>query len=259
MGGVQLVGVAMDRGCDCYSSIPGIAVNWFATGADTTRLYLVMKAERLRASGVDRSFAAIVAVAADYMPEGALDAARQEGPIGYHANNDIWASQIAGNDVVLIGDAAGAPDPSQGHGTALLFRDVRELSDLLLAERDWPGAIAEFAERRNRYFAVIREYDRWSCLLASSATRKAPKPTACAKGTSGRNRTTRPSAASRSSRHAVPTDWSRTKRRGVRTSARPRGLTRGSARALPRVLRGLDLDSHMSRRVPRRRRGLLPA
>jgi 2-polyprenyl-6-methoxyphenol hydroxylase-like FAD-dependent oxidoreductase len=67
--------------------------------------------------------------------------------------------------VVLIGDAAGSPDPSVGHGTPLLFRDVRELSELLLSERDWRAAVAEYAVRRERYFDVIREYDRWRCII----------------------------------------------------------------------------------------------
>jgi menaquinone-9 beta-reductase len=62
---------------------------------------------------------------------------------------------------VLIGDAAGAPDPTQGHGTALLFHDVRALSELLLTESDWESAIEEFAGRRRRAFAVIREVDCW--------------------------------------------------------------------------------------------------
>jgi menaquinone-9 beta-reductase len=114
---------------------------------------------------VDRSFAALATVAAALMPEGALATVRQAGPIGFFPNSDIWASQMAGNRVVLIGDAAGAPDPSQGHGTAMLFRDVRALSELLRGERTWDAAIAAFAERRGTAFAVVREYDRWRAIL----------------------------------------------------------------------------------------------
>ncbi len=165
-GGVLVAGVRTnDRRSDNVAWIDGEAVNWFAAGADATRLYLVMTAARLRETGTDRSFAAIVAYASPFMPEGALTEVEQIGPIGFFPNNDIWSSQIAGNDVVLIGDAAGAPDPTVGMGTALLFHDVRVLSELLLAERDWRIAIATCARRRERYFAVIRENDRWRCLL----------------------------------------------------------------------------------------------
>jgi 2-polyprenyl-6-methoxyphenol hydroxylase-like FAD-dependent oxidoreductase len=134
---------------------------WFDQSASATRLYLRMSAERLRESGVDRSFAAFVSYAAAFMPEGALAGAQQAGPIGFFPNSNVWASRIAGDGVVLIGDAAGAADPSGGLGTSLLFRDVRELRDLLLSERDWAAAVAEFALRRGRYYEVVRAYDRW--------------------------------------------------------------------------------------------------
>jgi 2-polyprenyl-6-methoxyphenol hydroxylase-like FAD-dependent oxidoreductase len=161
MGGVLISGADYEREWDNFSWTPAEAVNWFAAGPEMTRLYLVMPAQRLRQTGVDRSFPALVAFAAEHMPEGALQSVEQQGPIGFFPNNDIWASRIAGNDVVLIGDAAGAPDPTQGHGTAMLFHDVRALSELLLSELDWEIAIAEFADRRRRAFAVIREVDCW--------------------------------------------------------------------------------------------------
>jgi menaquinone-9 beta-reductase len=165
-GGVAVSGVRTeDRETDNVAGPPGTGVNWFARGAGTHRLYLMMTHERLREHGIDCSFDALVAFAAGYMPDGALEAVRQEGPIGFFPNSDTWATRIAGNDVVLIGDAAGSPDPTQGHGTALVFRDVRELSDLLLEREDWPAAIDEFAERRTRYFDVIHEYDRWLNIL----------------------------------------------------------------------------------------------
>jgi len=161
-GGVAVSGVhTEDRDTDNVAGPPGFGVNWFAQGAETTRLYLMMTHERLRERAIDRSFDALVEFAAGYMPDGALDAVRQEGPIGFFPNSDTWATRIAGNDVVLIGDAAGSPDPTQGFGTSLVFRDVRELSDLLLETEAWSEAIHEYAERRSRYFDVIREYDRW--------------------------------------------------------------------------------------------------
>jgi menaquinone-9 beta-reductase len=161
MGGVLISGAIYDRLLDHFSWVPGEAVNWFAAGPDMTRLYLVMTARRLRETGVDRSFAALVDFAAGHTQEGVLDHVEQQGPIGFFPNNDIWASRIAGNDVVLIGDAAGAADPTQGHGTSLLFHDVRALSELLLSESLWESAIEDFAERRHRAFAVIHAVDCW--------------------------------------------------------------------------------------------------
>jgi len=165
-GGVAVSGVRSDdRETDNVAGPPGIGVNWFAQGAETHRLYLMMSHEKLRENAIDRSFDALVAFASRYMPDGALDGVRQEGPIGFFANSDTWATQVAGNDVVLIGDAAGSPDPTQGHGTSLVFRDVRELSDLLLDSEAWPEAIQEYALRRRRYFDVMHQYDRWKNIL----------------------------------------------------------------------------------------------
>jgi 2-polyprenyl-6-methoxyphenol hydroxylase-like FAD-dependent oxidoreductase len=161
MGGVALTGASIDRETDNYSWDAGEAVNWFAAGPTLTRLYLIMSASRLRQTGVDRSFAALLTYAAAQMPAGALAQAQQAGPIGYFASSDTWASQIAGNGVVLIGDAAGSPDPCQGHGTPLLFRDVRRLHELLLSNTDWDAAATEFVTHRQRAFAVIQAFDRW--------------------------------------------------------------------------------------------------
>jgi 2-polyprenyl-6-methoxyphenol hydroxylase-like FAD-dependent oxidoreductase len=161
-GGPLVSGVRSDdRHADNIGDWDDVRVNWFATGNAMTRLYLRAPAERLRALGVDRSFEALVAVAARAMPEGALDAARLEGPIGFFANSDIWASRLVGDNIVLIGDAAGSADPSYGLGTCLLFRDVRELSELLIADHDWASAIREFSVRRSRYYDVIHARDRW--------------------------------------------------------------------------------------------------
>jgi menaquinone-9 beta-reductase len=161
MGGVLISGAVYDRRRNSFSWAPVEAVNWFAAGPEMTRLYLVMTAQRLRETGVDRSFAALIDFAARHAPQGLLENVEQQGPIGFFPNNDVWASRIVGNDVVLIGDAAGAPDPTQGHGTALLFHDVRALSELLLSESNWENAIEEFADQRRRAFAVIHEVDCW--------------------------------------------------------------------------------------------------
>ena len=115
------------------------------------------------------------------MPEGALAEVQQEGPIAFFPNSDIWATKIAGNGVALIGDAAGAPDPTVGQGTALIFHDVRALSELLLSERNWDAATEEYAARRRRYFDVILALDRWS--PSSSTPSAARKPIASGKAT----------------------------------------------------------------------------
>lgn len=174
-GGVLVTGLPTHWSVLSYASTPPAGFFWFAQSAAAARLYFRMSAERLRETGIDRSFEAFVTAAAEFMPEGALDGAQQAGPLGFFPNSNVWASRIAGNQVVLIGDAAGAADPSGGLGTSLLFRDVRELRDLLLGERDWETAIAEFAVRRQRYYEVVREFDRWMSQLLAEVGEEADR------------------------------------------------------------------------------------
>lgn len=160
-GGVLIANGHVAPGALNYAWNPGEMVIWFAAGESHTRLYASMQAERLRDRGLDRSYDAFVRFAAERLPEGALANAEQAGPVGFFPNSCTWASELTGNGVVLIGDAAGAPDPSQGHGTSLLFWDVRQLRELLLESADWEGALRVFAERRQHVYNVIRTIDHW--------------------------------------------------------------------------------------------------
>ena len=148
-----------------WATTPAAAVGWFATGVDSCRVYIRLTANEVRETGVGRTADAFVAFAATYMPEGTLDHAQQAGPIGFFPNSCTWSSRITLGHMVLVGDAAGALDPTQGLGTSLLFRDVRELSELLTTDGDWDRATSEFARRRLAYYAVLRAYDRWCALL----------------------------------------------------------------------------------------------
>jgi 2-polyprenyl-6-methoxyphenol hydroxylase-like FAD-dependent oxidoreductase len=162
-GGLLVSGVAWDT--FGWAATPAAAVGWLATGPDVGRVYIRLTADRVHASGVGRDSASFVAFAAESMPRGTLDGAEQAGPMGFFPNSCTWSSRIAGGHVVLVGDAAGALDPTQGMGTSLLFRDVRLLSELLLADSDWALATTEFARQRQAYYAVLRAYDRWCALL----------------------------------------------------------------------------------------------
>ncbi|MGZ5415792.1 MAG: FAD-dependent oxidoreductase [Nocardioides sp.] len=148
-----------------WATKPAAAVGWFVTGADSCRVYIRLTADRVRETGVGRSFDAFVAFASRSMPQGALDNARQAGPMGFFPNSSTWPSRIALAHMVLVGDAAGSVDPTQGLGTSLLFRDVRALSELLMSDGDWDRATSEFARQRQAYYEALRAYDRWCALV----------------------------------------------------------------------------------------------
>jgi len=161
LGGVLVAGANFERSAVNYAWSPGEMVIWFAAGADHMRLYVTLPADRLRATGIDRSFDTLIGFVAERLPKGTVSNSEQAGPIGFFSNCGTWASELAGDGIVLIGDAAGAPDPSQGHGTSLLFWDVRVLSELLFASTNWDNAIRAYAEQRRRVYDVMLAYDRW--------------------------------------------------------------------------------------------------
>jgi 2-polyprenyl-6-methoxyphenol hydroxylase-like FAD-dependent oxidoreductase len=165
-GGLLLSGVQCGNAFG-WASTPAAAVGWLATSADTCRVYIRLTADRVRETAVGRSADAFVSFASTFMPEGTLEGAQQAGPVGFFPNSCTWSSRIGLGPKVLVGDAAGAVDPTQGMGTSLLFRDVRALSELLLGGGDWDQAIGEFARQREGYYEVLRAYDRWCALLDS--------------------------------------------------------------------------------------------
>jgi hypothetical protein len=149
------------------------------------------------------------------MPGGTLDGARKAGPLGFLPNSCTWSSRIALGHVVL-GDAAGALDPTQGLGTSLLFRDVRALSDLLTADRDRERATSEFARQRQAYYEVLRAYDRWCALLDSEEGPEADRRRELNASARERDPALGGFAASKP---AARTGWYRMKRRVGSTSA----------------------------------------
>lgn len=163
-GGLLLSGVHWDDSFG-WATTPENAVGWFRNSVDSCRVYIRLTAERVHQTGVGRSTDAFVAFAGKAVPEGTLDGAYPVGPLGFFANSCTWASHISRGPMVLLGDAAGALDPTQGLGTSLLFRDVRLLSELLLTDQAWEQATAEFARQREAYYDVLRAYDRWLALI----------------------------------------------------------------------------------------------
>jgi menaquinone-9 beta-reductase len=132
----------------------------FRHASGRARAYLVCQPEAaagMRGQGAAEAFLATCAAA---YPHGAFACARVVGPVAFFPGSDIYPDRIAGEGIVLVGDAAGANDPSQGQGISLAFRDVRELRDLLVTQ-EWKAAIEEFAHRRPSWYEPLRAYAIW--------------------------------------------------------------------------------------------------
>src|SRR5688572_12344423 len=126
VSGCLLAGVTLDPHSTHDASPPGWRALVFPQGGGRVRGYLMWskaRAAAARAGGGSWFTRELVTL----YPEGAFTTAEEIGPAASFANSDTWPDRINGERVVLIGDAAGANDPSVGHGLSLVFRDVREL------------------------------------------------------------------------------------------------------------------------------------
>lgn len=129
------------------------------------RLYIACHdelAQQLRGAGNRDRY---IPTLARSVGDGVMDGWKLTGPVAFFPNADIWATYAAGNGIALIGDAAGANDPIIGQGLSLALRDARELRDALLDSDDWHTAIQGYAERRDRYYQVLRTYAAWQAQL----------------------------------------------------------------------------------------------
>jgi len=71
--------------------------------------------------------------------------------------NDTWTDRPIGDGLVLIGDAAGYSDPNIAQGLSIALRDVRIVSELLLAFEDWsPNALTPYTEERAERMCRLR-------------------------------------------------------------------------------------------------------
>ncbi len=139
---------------------------------DLSRVYYVCPTEEARElQGPQRKDEYLRRVGALY-PAGAFDRAEPVGPLGFFPNSDLVSSRIDGPNAVLIGDAAGANDPSQGHGLALVYRDIRVLRDLL-ATTDWREVPATFGKARRGYYGILREHAKWVAPLVTETGEEA--------------------------------------------------------------------------------------
>lgn len=90
----------------------------------------------------------------------ALGRGRPSGPFNSFSNEDHWTEDPTRHGIVLIGDAAGHNDPIGGQGLSIALRDVRLVSEAILAggrDRDaFRDYTAERLERMRRLRVTMR-------------------------------------------------------------------------------------------------------
>jgi len=169
IGGCLLDGVAADDTSSHMAMFEGGFVLIFPQGGGRARAYVICGVERAEGLRGRANIGAFIQQCADALPAGAVPLLdiRAVGPLAFYPNANTWADRIAGDSVVLVGDAAGANDPSLGQGLSICFRDARELRNALLGDADWSIAVQQYAQRRSAYFAVLCEHARWVMRLTT--------------------------------------------------------------------------------------------
>ncbi len=135
----------------------------YPLGGGCHRSYLIYRAsDRPQRFSGDRDAAAFLAACREMaMPAEWFDDATQNGLLASFSSSASWVNHPARDGVVLIGDAAGASDPTYGSGLALALRDVRLLRDQLLAEADWTIAADRYAVAHDHDFSALKRITDW--------------------------------------------------------------------------------------------------
>ena len=135
----------------------------YPVGEDRCRTYLVYRAADLgkRFSGARDAAQFVSACIETGVPAKYYAKSKQSGPLASFNGATAWVPHPARNGVVLIGDAAGASDPSFGSGLSLTLRDVRLLAEELSATEDWADAADAYAKKHDKSFDALHTILQW--------------------------------------------------------------------------------------------------
>ena len=95
------------------------------------------------------------------VPDEIFGSAAVSGPLATFSGATNWVEHPYRNGLALIGDAAGATDPSWGQGLGLAIHDAKLLSENLMANEDWEKAGNAYAVQHDRDFGIIHTFENW--------------------------------------------------------------------------------------------------
>lgn len=147
--------------CLINSSLGRVAY-LFPQTASQVRAYLMYEPEMARLQGSNDVSRFVVECERTGMPAETYSGARPIGPLASFDMTENWVEHPARAGLALLGDAAGATDPTWGQGLSLTLRDARVLSNNLLETEDWDRAVDAYADAREAYFKrTITVADWW--------------------------------------------------------------------------------------------------
>ncbi len=161
VGGCLLDGVSLADDTFHTGGFEGGHVLIFPQGGRRVRSYVVGNDAVVAPLRGREHIADYITCCASVFPEGSFAGAYAVGPLAFFPNAEVWSDRLYHDGVVLIGDAAGANDPSGGHGLSLCFRDVRVIRDRLTDGADWGEALRGYEAERSAYYGVLRTVLQW--------------------------------------------------------------------------------------------------
>jgi 2-polyprenyl-6-methoxyphenol hydroxylase-like FAD-dependent oxidoreductase len=95
------------------------------------------------------------------VPSRWFDAVSVVGPLAEFEGADHWVPSPSKPGLALIGDAAGATDPSWGCGLSKTLVDVETLATQLAATDDWNAALQRYGAMHDDYFGKLHDILSW--------------------------------------------------------------------------------------------------
>ena len=95
------------------------------------------------------------------VPDEIYGSATVAGPLATFSGATNWVEHPYRNGLALIGDAAGATDPSWGQGLGLAIHDAKLLAENLMANEDWEKAGDAYAIQHDLDFGIIHTFENW--------------------------------------------------------------------------------------------------
>ncbi len=162
--GILLEGlsIAEDATLTILNPLVGREAILFPQGAGRVRAYLIYSPESVPRLQGDADVARFIDESVRTgIPQEVFAGAQTGGPLASFDMTENWVEHPYRDGVALIGDAAGATDPTWGQGMSMTMRDVRVLAENLFANNDWDAAGHEYAREHDRYFTTTLTVEDW--------------------------------------------------------------------------------------------------
>jgi menaquinone-9 beta-reductase len=159
IAGTIMEGVSVPDDGMHFSFGPGFASFIAPLGNNRARTYFIYPgaAGDRKLSGKDKIPAFVEGLLGTMIPPSWIEGAKAVGPLAEFEGADHWIESPAKNGLALVGDAAGATDPSWGCGLSKSVMDAEALATSLSDTDDWDVALDTYAKKHDDYYKKLHD------------------------------------------------------------------------------------------------------